>query len=493
MVHFGLILSSTRTEPNISRESLFKKLGYEPHSQAQWDAHRAKQRFRTICAGRRFGKSLWAGHELTLKMFVPDSINWVVGPDYGLGEKEFRVAYTDFQKLGLLSRCSKSYNVKQGNMRLYFKDINSLLEVKSAERKDSLVGEGLDHVCMSEAAKHTMSTWQMYIEPALSDKLGSADFPSTPQGFNWYKGMYELGQNEHRDDLGDYISWRFPTWINTVKFPGGFDPDCYNIKVNDSGQELHVGMRQGTVACQCNKELIRIFNNSSRMYWMQEYCAEFTAFEGMIYPEFNEMVHVKNFEYVPAFKNWLSIDFGFVDPFVCLDIMIDQEDRVWVWREYMVSYKTNHEHAQVLRARENPEGYHVDAVAADPRDPDGIQTIAFALGSANATPVDRSAGYEVIRRHLKVREDGLPALFIHPRCTELIRQLKVLRYAQSKEGHNSKQTQHDYDDHGPDALRYFFNEYFILGRNESLADLYSGFRNGTEADTFFTYHGAITL
>lgn len=480
-----------RTEPKISREKLFEKLKYTPHSEAQWAAHRAKQRFRTICAGRRFGKSLWAGHELTVKMFVPDSINWVVGPDYGLGEKEFRVAYLDFKALGLLDRCNKSYNVKQGNMRLYWKDNNSLLEVKSAERKDSLVGEGLDHVCMSEAAKHSMSTWQMYIEPALADKLGSADFPSTPQGFNWYKGMYELGQASHRDDLSDYISWRFPTWVNTLKFPGGFDPVCDNIVVNDSGQEMH---RQGHVKkCECNRELVRIFNNSSRMYWMQEYCAEFTAFEGMIYPTFNELVNVRPFEYNPAWKNWLGIDFGFVDPFVCLDIMIDPQDRVYVWREYMVSYKNNHEHSQVLKNRENPEGYHIDAIAADPRDPDGINTLAWALGSANATPVDRSAGYEVIRRALKVREDGLPGLIIHPRCTELIRQLKVLRYAESKEGHNSKQVQHDYDDHGPDALRYFFNEYFILGRNESLADLYNVRSNGTEADTFFTYHSGIRL
>lgn len=372
-------------------------------------------------------------------------------------------------------------------MRIYWKENNSLLEVKSAERKDSLVGEALDHVCMSEAAKHSMSTWQMYIEPGLSDKLGSADFPSTPQGFNWFKGMYDLGQQSHREDLEDYISWRFPTWVNTTMFPGGFDPQCRNIKANDSGHMLH----RSKADCSCNSELIRIFNNASAMYWLQEYCAEFTAFEGMVYPEFNEMVHVKPFAFEPAWKNWLAIDFGFVDPFTCLDIMIDPQDRVYVWREYAVSYKTNHEHSKILKSRDNPEGYHIDAIAADPRDPDGINTLAWALGGAHATPVDRSAGYESIRRALKVREDGLPGLLIHPRCTELIRQIKLLRYADQKEGHNAKDKQHDYDDHGPDALRYFFNEYFVLGRNESLVDLYNGSGNRTEAETFFTLHNGI--
>lgn len=478
-----------RNEPKISREKLFEKLGYTPHSKEQWEAHRSTARFRIKCCGRRFGKSTWAGHELTYKMFIPHTINWIVGPDYSLGEKEFRITWNDFKKLGILDQCQKSYNTKQGNMRIYWREMDSLLEVKSAERKDSLVGEALDHVCMSEAAKHQMSTWQMYIEPGLSDKLGSADFPSTPQGFNWYKGLFELGQQSHREDLEDYHSWRFPTWANTFMFPGSFDPQCPNIEANDSGQMLHRTGRHKD--CACNKELIRIFNNSSRMYWMQEYAAEFTAFEGMVYPEFNEMVHVRNFEYVPAWKNWLAIDFGFVDPFVCLDIMIDQQDRVYVWREYMVSYKTNQEHAQILRSRENPDGYHIDAIAADPRDPDGINTLAWALGGAHATPVDRGAGYEAVRRALKVREDGLPGFMIHPRCTELIRQMKLLRYAESKEGHNAKLTQFDYDDHGPDALRYFFNEYFVLGRNESLADLYDGYRNRTEADTFFTLHSGI--
>ena len=42
------------------------------------------------------------------------------------------------------------------------------------------------------------------------------------------------------------------------------------------------------------------------------------------------------------------------------------------------------------------------------------------------------------------------------------------------------------DDHGPDALRYFFNERFIIGGADGLADLYNG-ANMTEADTFFKY------
>src|SRR5216684_4392238 len=121
----------SRTEPAISRQKLFAELDYQPHTQEQWDIHNSQARYRIPCCGRRWGKSTWAGHEGTYKMFVPDSINWVIGPTYELGEKEFRIIYNDFKKMGLLKHCKTSYNVKQGDMRIYFNDLNSLLEVKS--------------------------------------------------------------------------------------------------------------------------------------------------------------------------------------------------------------------------------------------------------------------------------------------------------------------------------------------------------------------------
>ena len=271
-----------RVEPNISREALFEQLGYAPHSEEQWAVHNSTARYRIADCGRRWGKSQTFGHEMTYKMFVPESVNWIVGPDYGLGEKEFRVVYKDFQKLGLLKYCNKSYNVKQGNMRIYFKELDSLLEVKSAERKDSLVGEGLDHVIMSEAAKHSVDTWQMYVQPGLTDKQGSADFPSTPEGFNWYEGLYQLGQHP---DFPEYESWRFPSWTNPIVFPGGFDPNCENII-----EGFHFNNTK--IKCGCNPEIVQIFNTVSSMYFWQEYGAEFTSFEGLIYPEFDENINV---------------------------------------------------------------------------------------------------------------------------------------------------------------------------------------------------------
>jgi len=423
------------------------------------------------------------GHDLTAYAFTPEGYYWIVGPTYKLGEKEFRVVYRDLEKMGFLKRCKKSYNVKQGDMRIET-PWNCIIEVVSAERPESLLGEGLDGAVMSEGARHLMSTWEQYIEPALSDKLGWADFPSTPRGFNWYKGLYDLGQLPAEPD---YDSWRYPTWLNSVRYPGGFDIDCLH---ND---------------CTCNAELIRIQRTASEQYFRQEYMAEFTAFEGMIYANFSDQIHVGDFSYNPAWRNYWTLDYGFSDPFVCLDIGVDASDNVYVWREYQKRYQSTWEHGLYLRDRPNPEGFHIEGITGDPRGADEAATLALQgihVDSEDLAKLDGewSQGVEAVRRQLKLQPDGKPKLFIDRSCTELIRQMQGLRAREHKEeknakgiGRGAKEGQHDYDDHGPDALRYFHSWYFVLGRGASFSDIYSPGDAQSEAETFFTLNTGVTL
>lgn len=449
-----------RVEAPIDKRVLFEKLRYEPHSEEQWLIHNSRARFRIPSCGRRFGKSQAAGHEMTCNLFIPDTLWWIVGPTYRLGEKEFRVVWNDLKALNLLDKCStRQYNINQGQMRLVT-PMGSVLEVVSAEKQDTLVGEGLDGVIMSEAAKHKMSTWQMYIEPALSDKRGSAIFPSTPQGFNWYKGLYDMGQHP---DFEDYESWRFPTWTNTAMYPGGYD----------------------------DPELARIRRTVSKQYWDQEYAAEFTSFEGQIYPEFDDRVHVKKITYNPLWFNAWAFDFGFADPFCCYDIQVDPSDNVYIWREYQVSHLSTWQHGHILKNRENPDNFHVNMMYADPAGADEIATLELVLGKIFAERVSWHEGIEAVRRWLAPVQ-GPPKLFIDPSCIHLIRQMQQLRRKENREGHNERTGQHDYDDHGPDAIRYFFSQHFVLGRNMTLASVYTraGMR---ESDAFFTYSSGFKL
>jgi hypothetical protein len=440
----------------IDKDALFEKLAYKPHSEYQDSIHRSDARFVIPCCGRRFGKTEAVGHEITYRAFMPESYIWIIGPTYKLGEKEFRVVHNDFVKKLRLPGVKTSYNPKQGDMKIRL-PWDTIIEVVSAEKQDSLVGEGLDFACMSEAALHQASTWDQYIEPALSDKKGSAIFPSTPRGNNWYKAMFMLGQEPKNWAI--YQSFKFPTWFNKARYPGGLD----------------------------DPDLKRIRNRVSDFFWAQEYAAEFTARQGKIYKYWDESIHVKDLKYNPFWKNYLAFDFGYSDPFCCYDIQVDQMNNVYVWREYQVRYLSTWEHAQYLKNRENPEGYHITASFADPRGPDEIATLRLSMGlQIAANSVGWALGIEAVDRWMKPQNDGKPKLFVDRSCVELRRQLDNLQTPEGKEGKNAREGQKDYDDHGPDALRYFFNEWEVLGANVSLEDAYSGNYGDSGASGFTT-------
>lgn len=458
------------TLPTIEKEVLFEQLGYEPHSDAQWSIHDSTARFQIPCCGRRFGKSQAAGHELTWRLFAPDTYIWIVGPTYALAEKEFRVVYNDIVRTLRIPKVKKSNNVKQGDMRIEM-PWNTVLEVKSAEKQDGLLGEGLDFVCMSEAARHLLSTWEMYIEPALSDKQGSAIFPSTPRGTNWYKALYNRGNDPA---FPDFDSWRFPTWTNERMYPGGFDMNCPNILPD---QSAHMPLHD----CNCNLELVRIFNTVSIHYWLQEYAAEFTSREGKIYKNWSEETNVIHYVYNPAWPNYWAIDFGYADPFCLYDIQVSPTQDVYVWREYQVRHKTTWEHASIIKNRDNPNGYNVQWAACDPRGADEIATLQLQFPGISflADSVGWSLGVEAVDRWMKPTPAGRPKFFTTHDCPILNHQLSELQTPPIKEGHNARNStrkqegQKDFDDHGPDAVRYFFNEWQVLNAGTNLSDVYT--------------------
>jgi len=449
---------------DLSKDRFFQAIEYKPHSRGQQAFHDSDAKIRVPCCGRRWGKSLASGNDFSFSCLKPDAFFWIVGPTYRLAEKEFRVIHNNFaMKLKLKKHLKIAYNVEQGHMRITF-PWNTTLQCVSATNVDSLLGEGLDGVIMSEAARHNLTTWEQYIEPALSDKGGFAIFPSTPQGFNWYKGLYDLGQDP---SMTNYESWRFPTWENRVMYPGGYD----DPKLKD------------------------IRKTVSDAYWLQEYSAEFTTFEGQIYEEFDERIHVIDIDYQPAWKNYWVFDWGFNDPLVCLDIMVDPSDNVYVWREYQVRHKSTWDHALILKERENPDDFHVDAMFGDPAGADEIATMAIHFGPivARSREIPWNRGIEAVKRKLKLQPDGTPQLYIDRSCYQTIRQMQGLRYLPARNDRNPREGQVDYDDHGPDALRYFMVEYFVLGAGMSLSSAYSVPHLGSEAESFFTMKKGISI
>jgi hypothetical protein len=112
-----------------------------------------------------------------------------------------------------------------------------------------------------------------------------------------------------------------------------------------------------------------------------------------------------------------------------------------------------------------------------------------------ANPVPWVTGIEAVSQWLKVdKSTKKPKLFVSKYCPELIRQIEELQTPKVREGQNEREGQRDYDDHGPDALRYFFNEWAVLGNRFSLMDVYGGTGGyGSQDDSGIFVAGSSTI
>lgn len=473
------------------RAAYFKEIGYTPHRE-QLLFHNSRARFKVPVCGRRFGKSKMAGSDMQPRCFLPKQMNWIIGPTYDLGEKEFRVVWDDMIiKLGMGKdkRIRKAYNKKQGNMWIEF-PWGTRLEVRSADHPDNLVGEALNHAIMSEAAKHKVETWERFIRPALSDKRGTADFPTTPEGFNWLHKVWQLGQNPNEPM---YESWKFPSWANIVVFPGG---------------------RQ-------DPEILEVERNSTPEWFMQEYGADFASFVGKILPEWDETLHVREVKFNPDWPNYMAFDWGYTNPLAAIEFQVSPRDEIYIWREHYKSFWTLPDHINYLKnGREHPEGYHLDLAFGDPADPEAVATVSrdFVPCVAQKDVKDLFSwqnGIDLMRAFMKpippthnpynpdssiivVDEYGTPApdqprYFVDWSCVNTIKEHNNYRSKEPVKGQNVPELGAKVEDHTIDAIRYALLHIFKLGAISSLADFYGSQSWRPEPKDPSLALGAITL
>jgi hypothetical protein len=394
-----------------------------------------------------------AGRDLEPKLFIPDKMYWIIGPTYDLGEKEFRVIWDDLiikMGLGRDKRIKKSFNKKQGDMRLEF-PWNTKLYVRSADHPENLVGDALDHVIMSEAAKHKEETFARYVRPALGDRRGGADFPTTPEGHNWLYQLYLMGQDQN---VPEYESWQFPSWANTAIYPDGFD----------------------------DPEIQLLARTMSPERFAQEIGADFKSFVGKIFPEWDASVHVKNITFNPSWPNYLAIDWGYTNPSAWIEFQVSPQDEIYIWREHYAPYMTVPQHCAYMRDREQPAGYHLDMAFGDAADPEAAAQVSTELVQCATDPRAKQnwrEGIDLMRSFMRDREYGQdefgaplyrPGYYVDFSCKNVIAEHDDYKAPGSVNGKNVPEFGMKMLDHACDAIRYGLMHVFRLGSIYNLTD-----------------------
>lgn len=417
---------------------------YNPHPNQQL-IRQSNQRFKVIVCGRRFGKTTLAINELIYNAFKKASSDyWYVAPTYRQAKeiawRMLKKSYYDLPKdlQGEKNESELWVEVGQG----------SRISLKGADNEDSLRGSALDGIIIDEvdSIRNWDYLWHEVLSPSLKDRKGWAWFVGTPKGYyNLFK-LFELAKTDK-----EYDSFHFTSYDNP-----------YLDKV------------------EIDKEIQRITEDA----FAQEYLADFRKHTGLVFKEFDRKIHVVDSIDLPGSNDYYrAMDFGAVNPTVCLFIKVDNDGCYWVYDEYYESEKTTKDNAYAIQAK-HPQTFF----RATFGDPSGKQErLDYAGYQLHITPankriIDILTGklketddhswvlhrINLISERLKINPVTLkPRLLIGKNCVNLIREFESYRWEERKDKSlNEKDIPVKADDHTVDALGYFVCSYAKTPKRE---------------------------
>ena len=153
----------------------------------------------TVVAPRQTGKS-YLGLQVVLYWALnwPGSTIFWCAPTYQQAKKPMDELYNAIHESGIV----KSLNRSDFEMQL---NNGTKILFRSTERADNLRGYTGDFMIVDEAAYHAEEVWSSVLKPIMLVRGKTILFISTPRGVNWFKHMYDAGQDP---DQTDYASCR---------------------------------------------------------------------------------------------------------------------------------------------------------------------------------------------------------------------------------------------------------------------------------------------
>lgn len=251
-------------------------------------------------------------------------------------------------------------------------------------------------------------------------------------------------------------------WIKHRKrltFIEQFHKDNPTIYNQETGELLPEGKRRiDALLSLTGVRLLRGYHNK----WVSE--------EGTVY-EFLESVHRYDRSALPhRLTYYLSMDFGYTNPFVCQLWAVDFDGRLILINEIYMTRRTIEEHMPAINRM--IEGKRIEAVVTD-HDPER-QAVLRKNGLKNVVNAkkDITIGIQNVRNRLAVQGDGLPRIMfcddtvmeydrelyreypgdLHPCSTE--HEFSLYVFPEEKPDINQKEVPIDANNHGMDAMRY---------------------------------------
>ena len=208
----------------VARGTSKAQIEYTPHPGQQL-VHESTARFKVVAAGARWGKDRCMVMEFITQFanmlsedrgteMVPYVHGWIIAPTYMLARQNWRELKAFFPRQWVT-------NLWEGDKMI--ETVNGgMIEVRSADDPESLVGVGLDIVLITEAGriKHFDEVWTN-IEMRLASpgrgpngQGGLGLVNGTPRGLGFYYDMWRWGQKDTPYYDSAWESWQFSSWEN---------------------------------------------------------------------------------------------------------------------------------------------------------------------------------------------------------------------------------------------------------------------------------------
>lgn len=269
-----------------------------------------KARFKVVVAGRRWGKTQLAKSSIISKARKPKQLIWYVGPTYRMSRG---IMWNE-----LLDAIPQAYIARLNETLMTIVLINGTrIELKGADKPDTLRGVGLHHLVIDEAQDIKHETWVKVLRPTLASTKGDALIIGTPKAYNWLYELYMRGQNTKNRVKKQWWSWQFPT-ITSPFIP--------------------------------KSEIEAARADMDEKSFRQEFEASFETMSGRVYHAFERNIHLGNYQFNPALPIWVGQDFN-IDP-MCSVIMQPQPNgEIWVVDECVLFGSNSQEVADELGRR----------------------------------------------------------------------------------------------------------------------------------------------
>lgn len=377
---------------------------------AQQKIAQSTKRYRFVRCGRRFGKT-----EFAIEDIVATAVH-----NQG---KVLYIAPTQTQARDIiwdkLKRRVEEFAIGINEQRLEIRVPNnkgdeSLIVLGSWEKVENLRGNEFIHIVLDEVREMKKAPgffyyWKNTLKPTLLTTNGTADFLSTPNGFDHF---YDLEQ-EALQSPEEWDVFHFTSHDNPFNPP---------------------------------EELEKLEKNEPEDVFAQEYMADYRKKQGLVYKEFNRERHIYQEANMDTAEILGGLDFGFRNPAAFLRIVKDRQGHYWITDEWYETEKTHDQIAEYVYQTD------VNKLYPDPASPEAIEVLRKK--GVNCMEVVKgndsiTAGINKIKALLKQGR-----LHIHSSCINLIWEFENYAYMEKRNNSNEPEAPIKENDHAMDSLRY---------------------------------------